>query len=206
MKRIVITIIVVALVIIAFFQYKKYRRYNPPSYFEYALNDSIDANYYDQDVVLKYYENAYEISRFARKLWFENGIDINFISESTNVSRSSIAYYKRLHAHTKMLEKKLTKSYELKELGLTNVQIQRMFEEGISLKFMEFEQLKNLKFGDNGEKVWRLQKLLVRKGKQLPLDGLFRDSTQLALSSFQRDIEHFPSGELDSLTLTELIK
>ena len=74
MKRLALILITISLIVIAYFQYRNYRRYNPPSPYDYPVDSSIDINYFDPQLVAQYYEYAYDLGSFARMKWAGEGI------------------------------------------------------------------------------------------------------------------------------------
>ncbi len=213
MKKIVWTLLIVFLSIILFFQYKNYKRYSPPSYFNYTINDSVDVNYYDPIIVQQYFENAYQIGSFARQLWFNKGVDINFLDESKHESNNALSYYKTLLATTHILEKKLIKSSKLKQDGFSNNEIKNSIENGILPANISYQQaidsvlyLNKLKMGDVGQGVWALQKLLIAKGYSIPKDGNFGMETHNAIINFQQKNDLYPAGIINIATIKELVK
>ncbi|MCG8319546.1 MAG: hypothetical protein MI921_08605 [Cytophagales bacterium] len=107
MKRLAWLIIIVTLPIIAFFQYKKYTKFNPPSIYEYPVSDSIDIHYYDPLMVEKYYENVYRLESLARELWYDKGLDIKFPDPAIAGSAVELKFYGQLWATTRVLQEKL---------------------------------------------------------------------------------------------------
>ncbi|MCF6361367.1 MAG: peptidoglycan-binding protein [Cyclobacteriaceae bacterium] len=213
MKKISVILLIVLLSTISFFQYVTYKRYNPPSNFNYAVNDSIDTNFYKPLLVQQYFENAYQIGSFARQLWYNKGIDINFLDEAKDESKNAIAYYKTLIATTQIIEKKLIRSSSLKKQGYNNNEIELIIEKGSSPEEIKYEEaiaklmpLNHLKTGDIGEGVWDLQKKMVGKGYKIPQDGNFGMETYNALKDFQEKNNLYPSGIVNTTTLKELAK
>jgi len=70
MKKLAIIIITISLLIIAFFQYKKYGWLVSVKEYEYVIPSQIDVNYYDEVLLQQYYENAYKL-RFPCKIRME---------------------------------------------------------------------------------------------------------------------------------------
>ena len=65
MKKLLIIVLIITLPLIAFFQYKGYRRFHPPVDYEYVISNEIDINYYDQGLVEEYYTKAIEVGSFC---------------------------------------------------------------------------------------------------------------------------------------------
>ncbi len=207
MKKILFLVIIITLPIIAYFQYANWKRFNPPSDYVYTTNDSIDINYYDEAAVKLYYESAYEIGSFAKRMWFNNNIDVLNPDESQEAIAAT-KYYNDLKALAKRLEMKLALSNSLKAKGYNNREVKFIFENGLTAASYEREQMMNqmtqLQFGDINKHVWRLQNKLVEKGYSTPIDGNFRIGTQETLRAFQADQNLFPSGILDEDTFDAL--
>ncbi len=208
MKRLALLIVIITLPIILFFQYKKYRRFHPPSAYDYPISDSIDVHYHDPEVLLHYYENAYKIGSFAREIWSNKGIDIRYPEAGDPETQSAVLYYRQLQQTTAHLEGKLIYSQRLKNRGFDNQEIKIIEEKGISPENFELLHKKNLmglKIGNKGNTVWELQKLLTDHGYNIPIDGVFSIETDQALKSFQRKSNIFPSGITDETTIRALI-
>ncbi len=213
MKKISIILLIVLLSAILFFQYTTYKRYNPPSNFNYPVNDSIDISFYKPLLVQQYFENAYQIGSFARQLWFNKGIDINFLDEAKDESKNAIAYYKTLIATTQIIEKKLIMSSILKIQGYNNSEIELIIEKGSTPEEIKYKEaiaelmlLNHLKTGDIGKEVWSLQKKLISKGYKIPQDGNYGIETYNALKDFQEKNDLYPSGSVNITTIKELAK
>jgi len=54
--------------------------------------------------------------------------------------------------------------------------------------------------------IFEVQKILVKKGYDIPLDGVFRNITIDALTKFEAENQLFADGKLDALTLDALLK
>lgn len=208
MKKLALLIIIIALPLILFFQYKKYRRFHPPSEYDYPISDSIDVHYHDPEVLLHYYENAYKIGSFSRELWASKGVDIRYPDTSETETQSALRYYQQLLQTTTHLEGKLKYSRALKNQGFDNNEIKIIEERGISpqnFRLLHKMNLMGLKIGVKGSTVWELQKLLTALGYEIPVDGIFSIETDQALKDFQRKNELYPSGITDEATLRALI-
>lgn len=207
MKRLLYIVIIIALPVIAYFQYVNWTKFNPPNSYDYVQSDSVDINYYDQQALTLYYQNSYEIGAFARRMWKNEGIDVLFPSESEK-SLKAASHFNNLRAVTKQLEKQLNYSYTLKNQGYNNLEIKEITETGISAT--EYERRKQMQdmlttqFGDISSNVWKLQQKLNEKGYDTPVDGNFRIDTQVTLQTFQTDNGLFPSGTLDEETYSKL--
>lgn len=209
MKRIIILLVFISLVIIAFSQYLKYKKFNIPNDYDYKIAEDIDANYHDVSLLSDYYTTAYQIGSLAREMWFNHGIDVKLADKSDPQSVSATLAYNQLLAKVKFLEGKLRESKRLKDLGYNNLDIKYMEENGVSEKNFLLYQLfggKPLKNGEKSEAVWELQSLLVKAGYEIPIDGFFSDKTEGAIKEFQKSQKIYPSGIADTKTLKLLIK
>ena len=206
MKKLLIIVIVITLPLIAFFQYKEYKRFHPPVDYEYTLSDNIDLNYHDQTLVDEYYAKALEIGFFARMQW-RNEIDVRFPDIGNLEEVNSAKYYNRLLARTTQLENVLTNSLRLKTDGYTNDEIKQI-ESGVSPEMIKWtdnlEDILSISLGDLSQHVWNVQKELIAKGYEHRLDGLFGVETQSAIFSFQTDHDIFPTGLMNQETFDAL--
>lgn len=208
MKKLLLLIVVIALVAVVFFQYKAYKRFNPPSDYNYVLSDSIDVNYYDQVVVQQYYDNAYELGQFARSTWANRGIDVLFPSDDIESIEAS-KYYTSKTSLTKRLEDKLKYSASLKDMGYDNRAIEYIMKNGISPEhhyYITNQNFIGLKLGDKNHEVWEVQKALIAFGYEIPNDGVFGLETESALQLFQEKNDLYPSGIVDEKTIKKIIK
>ncbi len=213
MKKLLWLVIVILLASLLYFRYKDYTKYNPPTYFNYTVNEAIDINYHNPKVVKEYFENTYKIGSFARQLWTNKGVDINFIGSEDPDFINSYNYYQSLVINTQILERKLVLSGELKEKGFSNKEIESIEKDGVNPKKIEKEkayknllQLNNLTSGDIGQEVWLLQKQLISMGYKIPKDGVFGGETLTAIIDLQKKNDLYPSGEIDLATIKALIK
>lgn len=209
MKRLALLIIIIALPLLVFFQYKKYQRFHPPSEYDYPVSDSIDLQYHDPEILLSYYENVYKIGSFAREVWASKGIDVRYPDASDPEAQSALQYYQQLLQTTEYLNGKLRYSWQLKNQGFDNHAVKIIEEKGISpqnFRLLYQMNLMNLKIKDKGSAVWELQKLLTAKGYEIPVDGIFSIETDQALKDFQRKSDTYPSGITDETTIRALIE
>ena len=207
MKRLALILITMSLAIIAYFQYKSHQRFYPPSPYDYAVNDSIDINYYDPVIVQQYYENCYEIGRFARSAWYNDDIDVRF-PPGTQAAQDVAEAYGHLVVTTQRLEDLLLYSGRLKKEGFDNKAIAYIIEHGIPAGHYKYIANKNfigLKPGTVSDEVWEMQKILIAKGYDIPKDGNFGQETETALQDFQQKHDLFPSGVLNERTLKTLL-
>ncbi len=209
MKRILILLAVVCLVIIAVFQYMRYRKFNMPNSYDYKVAENLDANYHNKSYLADYYTTAYQVGSIAREMWFNHGIDVMVADKSDTQSINATMAYQQLISKAKFLEGKLKESRRLKDLGLDNEDIKFIEDNGLSEKNYKIYKLiggKALRNGDVSEAVWELQGLLVKVGYQIPVDGNFSDQTEGAVKEFQKAKNQFPSGIADMKTVKLLMQ
>ena len=203
MKKLLIIVLIITLPLIAFFQYKNYRRFHPPVDYAYVTSDEIDVNYHRAELVDEYYAKAIEIGAFARLQWRNSSIDVRFPNEDSQNAINASKYYNQLIARVKSLESKLTNSSRLKKEGLSNSEIKLIelgYATGDLTALENKDEIIQITFGDQSRFVWKVQKQLISKGYDHALDGLFGIDTQNAIISFQQDNQMYPSGTLDEET------
>ena len=207
MKKLAIIIITISLLIIAFFQYKKYGWLVSVKEYEYIIPSEIDVNYYDEVLLQQYYENAYKLESLVRSEWKNNKINVLNPDEDKE-SKELSDYFNKMIAINKRIEGKLTYSTELKTKGYSNKSIKEIIENGLSLD--EYEASNHtaltIEYGDINHEVWELQKALIALGYEIPKDGHFGIETQNALKNFQAKHDLFPSGLMDVKTLELILK
>ena len=120
----------------------------------------------------------------------------------------------------KLYEEKLVQSAKMKSEGLNDKDVIAFEESGYKAKdYNEFIKRKflmetfksnpekySLKIGDFSSFVYELQKILVKKGYNIPVDGLFKQTTIEALGAFEQKNGLFPDGKLDAVTLDYLLR
>lgn len=210
MKRIFYIIGIVTLPIIVLLQLDKCRRYHAPSEFDYVVNEDIDKDYFDPDVVLKYYQTALEAGTFARHCWKVDRLDVRRGDISDPDLQSKIRTYQAYLSSAKYLENKLLKSAAYKSQGLSNEDIQYIEENGLDMKTFRVHRLLNGRpgfgIGDVGSEVMEIQKLLQARGKTLQLDGVFDVETESVILDFQKENMLYPSGKAEEKTLLLLFQ
>ena len=209
MKRLALLILILTLPILTYFQYQKYRRFHPPVNYDYLPSDSVDTNYYDPVVLQQYYQNVYEIGDFARRQWRNQRTDVRYPDDDNPEEKKASQYYQQLLSTTAWLEDKLVASQRLKDRGFDNQAIVRLEQEGWSpqnYQLAQYSSMMGLKKGDKGSSVWTLQKLLVNKGYEIPVDGIFSQITERAVKELQQTTGNYPSGAVDEVLLQAMMK
>ena len=208
MKRLALLVLIITLPILTYFQYQKYRRFHPPVDYDYVPHDSIDINYHDPVVLQQYYQNVYEIGNFARRQWRNQGTDIRYPDDDEPEEQAASQYYQQLLSATAWLEGKLVASQKLKDRGFDNEAIATIEREGWSpqhYRMIQQATLTGLQKGDKGSRVWALQKLLVNRGYEIPIDGIFSVATEEAVKDLQQTTGNYPSGEVDEMLLQAMM-
>ena len=62
-----------------------------------------------------------------------------------------------------------------------------------------------VRLGEKSAFIYEVQKLLVKKGFDLELDGVYHTITRNAIIEFEKKRNLFPDGNLDVLTLDALL-
>lgn len=216
MKQIIIFLLVIILAIIGYSQYQKYQRFSLKNY-EYKTSDSIDLYYHDKDVLYDYYKAIEEVNNYIGSQWSINRIDVRSPEDDDAKTKLAVDTYSKKLAKVKYYEAQLKKSKVLKDKGLLDDDIKLLEEKGITLKEhqkeKEIEKIKtmfnnnpNHEIGERSAFVFELQKLLVKKGFDIPVDGFYKDITSNAIMNFEKQNNLYPDGKIDLLTLEALLK
>jgi peptidoglycan hydrolase-like protein with peptidoglycan-binding domain len=210
MKRILFPLILIVLGTIGYNQYRQLRKFSPPNDYDYeAKTKAIDVNYYDRQMVERYFELCYEVGRFARQAWYNHGIDVRFPDESNPQSVQASLHYQQLLKELNILESRLMQSKELKGKGFDNQSIRYIEEQGIAPQLYRAHRLLNgkvLRRGDTSEAVWQLQKLISKQHRPIKIDGVFSQETEEAVKELQRQWGMYPSGIADSELMHRLLQ
>lgn len=201
---------IITLPVIAYFQWVKYKRFHPPTDYEFALNDSIDVNYHDPDVILQYYLIAEQVGTYARNAWKEFGVDVKVGSNYKPTEQQYVNTYQQMIAKGNLLEGKLLSSARLKSKGWTNDQIKQWENGTFTQKDLTLESWRNnpilARIEDKSAMVFNIQKLLIDRGYEIPHDGIFREETTNAIRSFQESEGIYPNGIATLETVNRLLK
>jgi hypothetical protein len=218
MKKILILILIVIISIFAYNQYKEYQRFHPKN-LNYKASNSIDLNYHDQTVVYKYNEAIATLNGYTITQWSTNEIDVRNPENDDTETQYAVNTYAKKLAKVKFYEAKLEQSLKLKNEGLSNTDIKYIEEKGItkeaythSIETEKFRRLmlqelpkNNLVDGEKNAFVYQIQKLLVKKGFDIPVDGVYKNITSDALKAFEEKNQLFPDGKIDVMTLEALL-
>ena len=219
MKKILIFILTIIILIFAYNEYKDYKRFHPKNA-NYLANENIDLNYHDQSVIYDYNEAISTLNGFVLMQWSANEIDVKHPEDDDAQTRHTVSEYSKKLAKVKFYEAKLIQSKELKSQGLSNADIESMESKGFSLKdhanHIRSEKFKkmmvkslpkaNLIYQEKSAFVYEMQKLLVKKGFDIPVDGIYKSITSEALKGFEERNQLFPDGKIDIITLDKLLE
>lgn len=208
MKKLLLILAIILLGVVVYFQYQQYKRFNPPSNYTYEISPDIDVNYFDPIVLQKYYDNAYELSAYGRKMWVNEGIDVLYPNEDEQSIRAANYYNQKLSTQRK-LQDLLTHSTSLKKKGFDNKQIKHIIENGLSpasYELLSNQQYVGLALGDESQEVWDIQKMFIALGYEIPKDGKFGVETETAIKDYQIKNDMYASGRINKQTLKLLLK
>ncbi len=218
MKKILILILIIIISIFAYGEYKEYQRFHPKNT-DYKASEAIDLNYHDQTIVYDYNEAIYALNGFVITQWSANGIDVRSPENDNTETQYAVNTYAKKLAKVKFFESKLEQSKTLKDKGLSNTEIKTIESENITpedynkrLESAKFKRLlieslpkKNLINGEKSAFIYEIQKLLIKKGFDIPLDGVYKNITSDALKAFEEKHQLFPDGKIDLITLETLL-
>ncbi len=189
MKRLAYLILIISLPLLIFFQWRKYRRFNPPTDYSYEINEAIDAQYHDPEAVLQYYQAAEATGTYARYCWRKHRVDVKVPDLEDPEEAAMTKVYQQHLATTQALERRLLQSAQWKSQGLSTSEIQTLERSGMSPQSLQAQQLlgvdRLVRFGEESPSVWHIQKLLIAKGYDIRLDGIFDQETLAALNALQ---------------------
>ncbi len=216
MKQIIIFLLVIILGIIGYGQYKQYKRFSLENY-EYKTSDNIDLDYHDKSTLYKYYEAVEGVNSYIASQWSAERIDVRSPKDDDDETKLAVDTYAKKVAKVKYYETQLEKSKRLKNSGLTNDEVKLFEDKGITFKDLRkaeadakmksmFSNNTNLRLGERSAFVYEIQKLLVNKGFDIPIDGVYQSITSNAILDFETKNNLFPDGKIDLLTLEALLK
>ena len=216
MKQIIIFLLIIILALIGYGKYSQYKRYNTPEV-NYKTDKKIDVNYHNQEFLYNYYKALEELDSYVMLQWTANGIDVRTPEDDDNLTKIAVESYAKKLAMVNYYEAILENSFNLKQKGLSNIEVKTIEEEGIDLETFkeqeEFAKIKNLYNSNvnlyNGEKsaiIFEVQKRLVSLGDSIKIDGVYRIETLNAIKNFETKNNLLADGYLDVLTIDLLFK
>lgn len=216
MKQLIIFLLLIILGFICYGQYSKYQRFSLESY-AYKTSNKIDLEYHNKAFLFDYYEAIENVNGYIISQWSANGIDVRNPKKNNEKTMAVVNMYTEKLAKVKYYEAQLEHARSLKEKGLTNKDIKLIEDRGITQKELQKEEEQkmimtlfathsNLKFGETNALVYEIQKLLLKKGYDVIIDGKYQNITINAIKAFEAKHNLFADGELDSLTLKVLLE
>lgn len=219
MKQIIIALLSIILLILGYNLYSDYKRFHSPGT-DYVSNQKIDKNYYDKVTLQNYYQAIEDVNGYVRMAWANDGVDVRNPEDNDEDTKAIVAGYTQKLGVVKMYEDRLIQSAKMKSEGLTDKDVIYFGESGFKSKdYDEFIKRKflidsfksnpekySLKVGDYGSFIFELQRLLVKKGYDIPVDGVFRDITLKAIGQFELKNGLLPDGKIDTVTLDYLMR
>ncbi len=219
MKQIIITLFIVILLILGFNLYSNYKRFHTPGS-DYVSNQKIDLNYYDAATLQNYYQAIEDANSYVRMAWTNDDVDVRNPDDNDDDTKVVVTGYTKKLGIVKLYEEKLVQSAKMKSEGLNDKEVIAFEESGYKSKeYNEFIKRKflmetyksnpekySLKIGDYSSFVFELQNILVKKGYNIPVDGLFRDITLKAIGAFEQKNGLFADGKIDAVTLDYLLR
>lgn len=219
MKQIIIFLLSIILLILGYNLYHNYKRFHAPGT-DYVSREKIDLKYHDAGTLLNYYQAVEDLNGYVRLQWSTQSIDVRNPDDTDDDTKAAVAIYTSKLGNVKYYEDRLVQSLKMKNEGLRDSDVIAFEESGCKGKdYNEFIKRKflmetfksnpekySLKIGDFNTFVFELQKLLVKKGYNLPVDGLFRDITLKSIGAFEQKNGLFPDGKIDTVTLDYLLR
>lgn len=219
MKQIIIFLLSLLLLLFGYHLYHNYKRFHAPGS-DYSSAQKIDLHYHDRTTLLNYYQAVEDLNGYVRLQWSTQSIDVRNPDEDDEDTKAAVAIYTSKLGTVKFYENRLVHSSKMKSEGLKDSDVIAFEESGFEGKdYNEFIKRKflmdtfksnpekySLKIGDFNSFVYELQKILVKKGYNIPVDGLFRDITLKSIGAFEQKNGLFPDGKIDLVTLDYLLR
>ncbi|QTE22483.1 peptidoglycan-binding domain-containing protein [Polaribacter cellanae] len=220
MKQIIILLLLIIAFFIGFGKYQQYKRYNTPK-LEYKTDKKIDIEFHNQDLVFNYFNAIEDLNSWVKLQWTANNIDVVTPEDDGTETKFAVKKYAEKLAKIKYYEARLEKSAFLKEKGFSNKEIKFLEETGTGLKthLQEIEKTsfnnklktlfadsKKIVYNQKTALIYEVQKLLVKNGFDIAVDGIYKAETSNAIKSFEAKNNLFADGKLDLLTLDALLE
>lgn len=219
MKQIIITLLIIIFLLLGYNLYSDYKRFHSPES-DYVSTQKIDLHYYDSTTLQNYYQAIEDANGYVKMAWTNDDVDVRNPEDDDDDTKAVVSGYTKKLGIVKLYEEKLVQSAKMKSEGLNDKDVIAFEESGYKAKdYNEFikrrflmETFKSnpekysLKVGDYSSFVYELQKIMVKKGYNIPVDGLFRDITLKAVGEFEQKNGLFPDGKIDAVTLDYLLR
>ena len=211
MKQIIIFLLIIILALVGYGKYSQYKRYNSPEV-NYSTDVKIDETYYNREFLLNYHEAIEDLNSYVMLQWTANDIDVRTPEDDDIETKNAVETYAKKLAKVKFYEQILNTSYNLKQKGLSNKEVQFLEENGLSLETYNtknkietikklFNKNTNLYNGEKNAIIYEIQKRLNTLGYSIQIDGVYRIETLNAIKSFEEKHNVLADGYLDDLTL-----
>ncbi|OIQ23413.1 peptidoglycan-binding domain-containing protein [Lacinutrix sp. MedPE-SW] len=218
MKKILIFILIVIVLIFAYGQYKDYQRFHPKNA-NITASKNIDLNYHNPSTVSNYFEAIEAANNYMQMQWSVNNIDVRSPENDDETTTLAVNQYGKKIAKVNFYKAILEQSQSLKKEGLNNNDIKLLESKNLSFsdlretetaskyKAMIKEMLpeRTLYSGEKSAFIYEMQKLLVAKGFDIPIDGVYQKKTSDALKTFEEKNNLFPDGKIDAMSLDLLL-
>ncbi|CAM3910323.1 MULTISPECIES: peptidoglycan-binding domain-containing protein [Flavobacterium] len=219
MKQIIITLLVVILSIVGYNQYRTYKRFHSPG-IDYVVNTEVDLNYHNESFLKNYFLSIEDLNAFVRIQWNVYDLDVRNPEQDNDDTKTAFINYSKKLATIKFYESRLIQAAQLKQKGLKNKDIVFFEENGYKVinynDYLKDQKIKemyyqdpdkfSLKIGDTNSFVFEIQKKLIKKGFDIPTDGIFKEITLKALIEFQEKNKLYSNGKIDTITLDYLFR
>ncbi|AUC83053.1 peptidoglycan-binding protein [Lacinutrix sp. Bg11-31] len=219
MKKILLFILAVIILIFGYSQYKEYQRFHPENA-NIKASENIDLNYHSQETVYNYYDALEAVNNYMQMQWSANSIDVRSPENDDAETTLAVLEYGRKVAKANYYKAILEASKTFKNKGLTNEEIKLFEIKGVSITEHNKEEMslkekqlllnmmpqKALYSGEKSAFIYEMQKLLVKKGYDISVDGVYQTITSEALKGFEEKNNLFPDGKIDLKTLDLLLK
>ncbi len=111
-----IALIVIILFIFGYNKYSDYQRFNSET-IAYPIDDSIDLDYYDQEVVYNYHQAIEEHNTFIGSQWSMNRIDLRNPEDDNEETQAAVKAFSKTKGKIAFYEAQLKLSKEAKTKG-----------------------------------------------------------------------------------------
>lgn len=197
MKQFIILLLLIILGFIVYDFYQDWTRFHPPGS-NYKKSEKVDLNYHDPSVVYNYHNAIERLDAYVIQQWTVHDIDVRHPEDDDSATQLAVDKLNDLRAQVKHYEAILEQSLQWKNAGMTNQQISqkeigdsRSTTTQITSKNDLLKQLydsqitKSNRIGSKSALVYEIQKMLVKKGYDIPVDGFFKQITSTALADFE---------------------
>lgn len=217
MKQLIILILITILGFIVYDFYKDWDRFHAPEY-HYSTEAIIDEEYHNQDVVLMYHDAITDLNSFIKLQWTANDIDVRLPEDDDLETTLAVKEYAQKLARVTYLEQKLAQSANYKSKGWNNQQIidfennhstpeeiKTIGQKSLLKQLYDNQWEISQRIGAKNALIYETQRILIAKGYDITLDGVFAKATMEALSDFESKNNLYPDGKLDVLTFEALL-